>query len=348
MKKIYLEKLDRLATLAGSMPRTRMMAIAKINALVVLNMRYEKIQVDRALSEHPYQMVDSLVDDAIAALAGWKDAAFIESDDSAIQGTGAGPMETMHQDLFQRLWIQFDPDDYIERIARYEHRLSINGLDSTFKGLRGVDFGCGHGNFAHAFIKKGASFVLGLDYGSDSIQFATAARDRLGMGSDQIKFKQASVYDSGEPSESFDFAVQNGVFHHLDDEDKAYREVFRVLKPGGMFWIYTDGEGAISHDLWDASRQILTDIPAAFIVEQLKALNLSTGKRYHLGDGLNAVYRHTTWEALTARLSGLGFGDFKRLVGGYPTDFDHDVIAADPYGAAKFGSGDLRLLCKRL
>jgi hypothetical protein len=59
------------------------------------------------------------------------------------------------------------------------------------------------------------------------------------------------------------------------------------------------------------------------------------------------VYRHTTWEALTARLSKLGFGEFRRLVGGFPTDFDHDAIASDRYGAAKFGSGDLRLLAGR-
>jgi SAM-dependent methyltransferase len=257
-------------------------------------------------------------------------------------------MESMHQELFQRLWTQFNPDDYRERIARYEHRLSVNGLDRAFAGLRGIDFGCGHGNFAHAFVRKGAAYVLGLDYGEDSIRFATAARDHLGIGEDRIAFKVGSVYETNEPTSSFDFAVQNGVFHHLDDENRAYREVHRVLKPDGLFWVYTDGAGAITHDLWDASRQILTDIPTAFILEQLKALNVSTGKRYHLGDGLNAVYRHTTWDELTTRLGQLGFGNFRRLVGGFATDFDHDVIAADRFGAEKFGSGDLRLICQKL
>lgn len=189
--------------------------------------------------------------------------------------------------------------------------------------------------------------MLGVDYGENSISFANAARDRLGVSVNRIAFKQASVYDTGEPSASYDFAIQNGVFHHLDDEDRAYGEVRRVLKSGGLFWVYTDGAGAISHDLWDASRRILADVPTAFIVDQLKALNLSIGKRYHLGDGLNAVYRHTTWEELTERLARLGFGNFRRLTGGFPTDFDHDVIAADRYGTAKFGSGDLRLVCQK-
>jgi SAM-dependent methyltransferase len=347
MDKTYLPKLARLAEISRAMPRTRMLALARINALVVLNMRYERIQIDRRLLQHPYVLVERLVDDAIATLVGWHNIAFIESPESAIDDLSSAPMETMHQDLFQRLWTQFDADEYVERIERYQHRLAVNGLAGAFVGLRGMDFGCGHGNFAHAFIRSGAAFVLGVDYGEDSISFATRARDRLDIGPDRILFKMANVYDTREPSESYDFAVQNGVFHHLDDEDSAYREVHRILRPGGLFWVYTDGSGAISHDLWDVSREILADLPASFVINQLESLNISTGKRYHLGDGLNAVYRHTTWEELIGRLARLGFGDFRRLVGGFPTDFDHDAIAADPFGAAKFGSGDLRVLCKK-
>lgn len=347
MEKTYLPSLVELKAVADLLRKTRMMAMAKIGALVVLNMRYEKIQLDRTLNEHPYKLVEGFVNDAITTLKGWLDVAFIESGENAGIVQGDTPMEVMHQDLFQTLWVKFDPQDYEERIKRYDHRLAVNQLQKTFTGMRGIDFGCGHGNFAHAFLRAGAAFVLGIDYGENSIRYAKAARDRLGIPADRLDFQVRSVYESGQPADSFDFAVQNGVFHHLDDEDRAYREVHRVLKKGGLFWVYTDGEGAISHDLWDASHEILADVPASFIVEQLAALNLNTGKRYHLGDGLNAIYRHTTWDELTERLGLLGFGDFRRLVGGYDTDFDHDVIAADQYGVAKFGSGDIRLLCRK-
>ncbi len=121
-----------------------------------------------------------------------------------------------------------------------------------------------------------------------------------------------------------------------------------MLKPGGWFWVYTDGQGAVSHELWDASVHILREVPHEFILEVLDSLGVEVNKRYHLGDGLNAVYRHTTWEELTARLERLGFGEFRRLVGGFPTDFDHDVIEQDPYGVEKFGSGDLRLLAQKV
>lgn len=189
---------------------------------------------------------------------------------------------------------------------------------------------------------------MGLDFGEESIQYAVAARDRLGIGADQITFKVESVYSVWKEDCTFDFAVQNGVFHHLEDEDSAYREVWRVLKPGGWFWIYTDGSGGISHNLWDASVYILTDIPEELVISHLDYLNVETGKRYHLAYGLNAVYRHTSWAELTDRLSQLGFGNFRRLVGGFPTDFGQDVIAADKYGRQKFGEGDLRLLAQKI
>lgn len=254
-------------------------------------------------------------------------------------------MEDKHERLFQNLWINFNEDDYTQRIARYTFRLNINDLASGFlNGKRVIDLGCGHGNFAHAMLDAGAEYVLGLDVGEKSIEYAIKARDRLGVSTSKLEFRHESAYSIQEPDDSFDFVVQNGVFHHMDDEHKAYSEVARVLKPGGWLWVYTDGAGAISHDLWDASIHILRDVPSPFIIRYLADLGLNVGKRYHLGDGLNATYRHDTWEGLTGRLATLGFGNYKRLTGGYDTDFDHDVIAKDKYGVAKFGSGDLRLL----
>lgn len=346
--KTYLKQLEALKVLADAIPNTPLMAMAKIHAMILVNMRYERIMVDRDVKTHPYVLTEQILKDAAAQLSAWKEASFIEDPLAKPLSRGVVPMEKNHHDLFQSLWVKFSAEDYVDRVARYTHRLKINGLaDGALKGKRCIDFGCGHGNFAHALLKAGASYVLGVDYGESSIAYSIAARNRLGIDASKLEFKQASVYKVPVPDASFDFAIQNGVFHHLDDEDMAYREVARVLKPGGSFWVYTDGQGAISHDLWDLALHILRDIPSAHIVQTLGSLGLSVGKRYHLGDGLNAIYRHTTWEALTARLGKLGFCEFRRLSGGFPTDFDHDAIAADRWGAVKFGSGDLRLLARR-
>jgi SAM-dependent methyltransferase len=349
LEKIYLQRLEELKRIADAIPNTRMMALAKISTLVILNMRYENIMVDRNLGEHPYALVSKYIDDACSLLSGWHEVAFIEDASSQLIRSQETSLEEGHKQLFQDLWVNFSSEEYVERIERYVYRLRINGLgDGWLKGFRCIDFGCGHGNFAHALIREGAEYVYAIDYGSDNIAYAIKAGERLGVEPSKIEFGVESVYSVPKESDSFDFAVQNGVFHHLEDEETAYMEVYRVLKPGAWVWIYTDGSGAISHDLWDASSYILRDIPHELIISHLDYLNIETGKRYHLGDGLNATYRHETWEGLTERLSMFGFGNFRRLVGGFPTDFDHDVIVQDRYGREKFGEGDLRLLAQKV
>lgn len=344
----YLSDLEELKQVADALPNTRMLVIAKITALVLMNMRWERIMVDRDFPDHPWPHAQRLIADARSQLHAWAQAAFIEGSSLPL-GSVSEQMEARHHDLFQDLWVQFSEADYEDRIGRYSHRLEINGLaDGFFEGKRVIDFGCGHGNFLHACVRAGAAEGLGIDFGETSISYALAARDRLGLSPEQLDFRVGSVYGCGEPDSSYDVAIQNGVFHHLDDEDAAYQEVHRVLRPGGWLWIYTDGARGVGHHLWDASVDILRDVPHAAILEVLDFLGVETNKRYHLGDGLNAVYRHTTYEDLCNRLDGYGFGNVRRMIGGFPTDFDHDAIAADRFGVEKFGSGDIRILAQKL
>lgn len=347
MEKTYLERLDVLKERAEALPRTRYMALARIEALLRMNMRWERLQLNKALAEHPWPITHRLVDDAIDDLATAYELRHCDGHLALDEDPREQTMEEEHQTLFQGLWVQFDKAQYDERILRYDERLAHNGMEAGFfDGMRVIDMGCGHGNFAHAMLRAGARSVLGVDYGEESIQYAKAARDALEVDSETLSFKHETVYDVSEPSGSFDFAVQNGVFHHLDDEDRAYREMNRLLKPGGLAWIYSEGSGSVARDLFHVSVQILADVPAALVRAHLAHLGFSIGKRYHLGDGLKAVYRATSWAELTGRLSRLGFGEFKRLAGKFDTDLD--VTPDDPYSAAKFGEGDLRILAKKI
>jgi len=348
MEKCYIKDLEDLKKVCDRIPNSRMMAFAKISTLIMLNMRYEHIMLDRDLDKHPYLLISQLVKDSLCFLSAWDETAFIEKSEAKSLEMVEISMEERHRELFQKLWVNFSQSDYIERIERFVKRLRINGLGKPcLKGLKCIDFGCGHGNFAHALIHEDAQFVYAFDFGVASIEYANKVRDAMGISSEEIEFQVGSVYHVACKDNSFDFAIQNGVFHHLTDENSAYREVWRVLKPGGWFWIYTDGSGAISHDLWDCSAYILRDIPYEFILSYLDYLNIETGKRYHLGDGLNATYKHSSLDELTKRLSRVGFGNVRRLVGGFPTDFDYDVIAEDKWGVEKFGEGDLRVLVQK-
>lgn len=349
MEAKYIPLLDQLVRYCNSKPCTPLTAQGRIAALSLMNMKWEALQVDRNLAEHPYTIAERLVTEAFNAIKSWDDIAFAEGEDKSFEARRKAGREDMHEELFQQLWTMYDVEAYkSDRIARYERRIDINGIAPLIENANCIDFGCGHGNFAHAMISRGARRVTGIDFGDDSLKHAAKMRDLLGVPAEKISFKRSTVYETGEPSGAYDFAVQNGVFHHLDDEDRAYREVHRVLRKGGWFWVYTVGAGAITHTLYDGSRLALQNVPPAFIVAELERLNFSTGKRYQLGDSMIAIYRFTTWEALTEQLTKIGFGHFKRVIGGFHGDFGHDVIAADKYGKEKFGAGDLRLVCQKL
>jgi ubiquinone/menaquinone biosynthesis C-methylase UbiE len=255
--------------------------------------------------------------------------------------------EISHKDLFQDLWINYNVQEYLnERIKRYSKRIKINKLQNLIANKKIIDFGCGHGNFLIACYLFKAKYCLGVDYGRKSIEYANKMASVLKLDKKKLRFKIASVYKTCQKDNSFDFAIQNGVFHHLNNEKKAYQEAHRVLKKGGYFFIYTDGGGGIRDIILDMSQKILKDIDKNFINNSIRSFGLTTNKEYHLGDGLNAEYRHTNLSKLKTMLEKIGFYNFSQLNGGMKTDFDKPFYK-DKYFVEKFGSGDLRILCQK-
>lgn len=70
--------------------------------------------------------------------------------------------------------------------------------------------------------------------------------------SSQVQFVQSSVYDTGLPDDSYDFAIARLLFLHLNDPQEAVQEIYRILKPGGkLVIIYIDDGifGAVNPDI---------------------------------------------------------------------------------------------------
>lgn len=344
-KEIFLDELRKLQRRMNGVDNTPYTMWAKAVTLTTMNMRYEKVMIDLQLKEHPFELTRRIIVDCQTQFENLMDIAFIESDDTTLPGSKSHAKEEKHQELFNEIWTRYNREEFRQYIDRYNYRLKINGIDVLIKGKSCVDLGCGNGVTCFAMAEQGAGRVVGIDYGEKSIAYAQKAAEDLGL-SDKTEFKATTVYETGYPDNSFDFAIQNGVFHHLDNENKAIEEACRIIKPGGYFWYYTDGEGGIQYDLWDTSVDILKDVPTLYVEDILRGMNVRRNKIAHLSDGMGATYAHTSWEEMTTRLAKFGFGDFKRLTGGYDTDCDLDRIEKDPYGREKFGEGDLRILCR--
>ena len=125
-------------------------------------------------------------------------------------------------------------DDYLEK--------ALSGIPSNFTGkLLEVPVGTGILTMPVYKTMPDADITC-LDYSSDMMKQAQEKASRLNLSN--ITFQQGDVgalpYENG----TFDVVVSLNGFHAFPDKEAAYREIFRVLKPGGTFCgcFYIKGE----------------------------------------------------------------------------------------------------------
>lgn len=106
-------------------------------------------------------------------------------------------------------------------------------LEARGTGRRGLDVGCGQGAYVGRMRELGYE-VQGIDMSAGQVRFAARR-----LGDDVVQV--GSVLDIPAPDETFDFLYIINVLHHLnsvEDQRRAFAELFRVLKPGGLLFIH--------------------------------------------------------------------------------------------------------------
>ena len=96
--------------------------------------------------------------------------------------------------------------------------------------VRALDLGTGVGYFAYLLNDLGCD-VTAVDYSADMIRGAEEFSKALGYSG--IRFLQMDAQNLEFPDESFDLIVTRNVTWTLPDAEAAYREMCRVLAPGG-------------------------------------------------------------------------------------------------------------------
>jgi ubiquinone/menaquinone biosynthesis C-methylase UbiE len=112
-------------------------------------------------------------------------------------------------------------------------------------GMHLLDCGCGPGAITAGLAQVVApGNAIGFDIAADQLKHgATRARDR---DLPNLYFHAGNIYRLPFPDETFDAVFVHAVLYHLQDPHSALREVYRVLKPGGMVGARdTDRDGDI-------------------------------------------------------------------------------------------------------
>ncbi|MBQ8833362.1 MAG: class I SAM-dependent methyltransferase [Oscillospiraceae bacterium] len=81
-----------------------------------------------------------------------------------------------------------------------------------------------------------------LDYSADMMAVARHRAEKMGLSN--VQFRQGDVGALPFADGCFDLVLSLNGFHAFPDKEAAHREVFRVLKPGGIFCgcFYIKGE----------------------------------------------------------------------------------------------------------
>ena len=96
-----------------------------------------------------------------------------------------------------------------------------------------LDLGCGAGVDAlvAALVVGPSGRVVGCDLSPDMLAVAREGGETLRLPN--IEFIQADIEGLPLAGCSFDVALSNGALNLVSEKPKAFREIFRVLKPGG-------------------------------------------------------------------------------------------------------------------
>jgi 2-polyprenyl-3-methyl-5-hydroxy-6-metoxy-1,4-benzoquinol methylase len=118
-----------------------------------------------------------------------------------------------------------------EALTAPENRLILD-LIGDLRGLRLLDVGAGLGESSVYFALRGAS-VTSLDISPSMVELTARLAQAHGVAVEALVSPAERL---AVPSESFDVVYLANVVHHVEDRPALWREVHRVLTPGGRFF----------------------------------------------------------------------------------------------------------------
>ncbi len=131
------------------------------------------------------------------------------------------------------------------RARRIIEELELKSGDSI------LDAGCGDGFYLHLLSELGKFKLTGIDFDKNAL---ASAKNNL-SGITGITIFHGSVMDLPFKSNSFNKVILTEVAEHLPDDLKGLKEIYRVLKPGGILVVTVPNHNYPF--LWDPVNKVL-------------------------------------------------------------------------------------------
>lgn len=157
--------------------------------------------------------------------------------------------------------------------------------------------------------------VTGIDIDADAIRFAAERHDRP-----NLEFRVGDAMALEFPDARFDIVVCSQVYEHVPDAARMMREIFRVLKPGGVCY-------------FAAGNRLMWNEPH-YNLPLLSVLPRALAHRYVRWSGRADHYHelHFTYWGLRRLVAGFRLHDYTRRMAQDPVAFgvDYMIPAAGP------------------
>ncbi len=124
-------------------------------------------------------------------------------------------------------------DGFLARWAGHRMAVALKAVDAIAlaRNARALDIGIGSGSLLDALAGRGC-LAFGADF---SISIIRMVRERLSgrLSGPADRLVLADVESLPMKDGAFDLVTCLGVFEYLSGDDGAFREIYRILRPGG-------------------------------------------------------------------------------------------------------------------
>lgn len=121
--------------------------------------------------------------------------------------------------------------------CKFAVRSFIESYSFGVKNSKILDIGCGDGEYTSLFCKNNNK-VVGID-----------VRNYVNPVFKKFEFIQANAEKLPFSDNSFNLVISFDVIEHIKDDEKAIKEIYRVLKPGGRIFLETPNKERLSYYL---------------------------------------------------------------------------------------------------